>query len=396
MRRLAIVGRSVVAGSPRRLGALVCLAALTVPGAARAEESDLTEPKWKLSGDFRFRLEQDWDSQNAAGAKRDDRLRARIRARLGVAFSATETLSFGLRLRSGSDDSQQSPHVTILDFDDNSTGDADFNIDKAYMAAKAGGFEGWVGRNGLGLWKPNELVWDDDVTVAGIGLRHSSSLSEKTRLTFNAGYHSPPAGMQAFAGRLGVGQLVLSTETAGGSAFTLAAAGLKIDANPNDPNAALLRLGNGMRDYMLWIANGQVRLPGLGGRKLTLGADYMTNSEDYAPDDPDPYTAAHYDDTEGYDLYATWGGTKDAGDWLFGVWYAHIEALAVNASYAQDDWVRWGSATQTDSSDLKGVELRAAVGLGHGQNVVARLYLVEAVSSAQDGNRFRIDYNVSF
>jgi hypothetical protein len=90
------------------------------------------------------------------------------------------------------------------------------------------------------------------------------------------------------------------------------------------------------------------------------------------------------------------GGTKEAGDWQFGAWYTRIEALAVNPSYAQDDWVRWGSATQTDSSDLKGFELRAAVGLGHGQNLMARLYLVEAITSQQDGKRFRIDYNVGF
>jgi hypothetical protein len=34
--------------------------------------------------------------------------------------------------------------------------------------------------------------------------------------------------------------------------------------------------------------------------------------------------------------------------------------------------------------------------LGQGQSVVARLYLVEAISSVQDGKRFRIDYNIGF
>ena len=58
--------------------------------------------------------------------------------------------------------------------------------------------------------------------------------------------------------------------------------------------------------------------------------------------------------------------------------------------------MRWGSATQTDSSDLEGFELRAAYGLGGGQSVVARLYLVEAITSGQDGSRFRVDYNFKF
>jgi hypothetical protein len=385
------------AGSTRRRasGLLAVVAMLGAPAITHAQSNAPDEPKWKLSGDFRLRLEQDWDSQNAAGVERDNRLRARIRARLGFAYSPTDVLTFGLRLASGSDDSQQSPHISILDFDDNSTGDADFNVDKAFVAAKAKGFSGWAGRNGPGLWKPNELVLDDDVSAAGVAGSYSASLGEKSRLTLNGGYYSLPAGMRAFAGNLGAAQLVFATQSDGGPAFTLAAAALRMDANPEDPNAALLRNSNGARDYMIWVANGQVRLD-VGGRNLTLGADYMTNSEDYAADDPDSYTAAHHDQTQGYDVYATLGGTKEAGDWQFGAWYTRIEALAVNPSYAQDDWVRWGSATQTDSSDLKGFELRAAVGLGHGQNLMARLYLVEAITSQQDGKRFRIDYNVGF
>ena len=102
------------------------------------------------------------------------------------------------------------------------------------------------------------------------------------------------------------------------------------------------------------------------------------------------------EETDGYDAYLSWGGTGNKGDWRLGIWWAHIETLAVVASYAQDDWVRWGSATQTDSSDFEGFELRAAYGLGNGQNIVARLYLVEAITSGQDGSRFRIDYNFKF
>ncbi|MGB5474944.1 MAG: hypothetical protein WBQ78_15895 [Gammaproteobacteria bacterium] len=45
---------------------------------------------------------------------------------------------------------------------------------------------------------------------------------------------------------------------------------------------------------------------------------------------------------------------------------------------------------------MKGHELRAAYGLGDGMNLMARLYLVEAITSVEDGNRFRIDFNYSF
>jgi hypothetical protein len=68
----------------------------------------------------------------------------------------------------------------------------------------------------------------------------------------------------------------------------------------------------------------------------------------------------------------------------------------VNASFAQDDWIRFGSATQTDSSDFSGHELRASYAISKTLNVVSRLYLVDAITTIQDGNRFRVDLNWKF
>ncbi len=85
---------------------------------------------FRLYGDFRARLEADWDSQTANGIPRDDRTRIRVRARAGLEYAPDERFTFGLRLRSGSDDSHQSPHITVVDLDDNDTGDAHFNFDK--------------------------------------------------------------------------------------------------------------------------------------------------------------------------------------------------------------------------------------------------------------------------
>ena len=352
--------------------------------------------KLAVSGDFRFRLEQDFDSRRADGSERADRLRARVRVRLDLTYTASDVLSFGLRLRSGSDFSQQSPHVTVYDFDDNDTGDAHFNFDKWYLKAAKGNGWAWAGRNSLPIWKPNEFFWDDDVTPIGVGLGWSNTVGESSRLSLNAGLFSLPVGMQEFAGEMALGQLVWAGETGGGVGLTLAGGGFFITAGENDGDAAGLRRGNGMRDYQILVANLQAKLPDVGGRPLALGFDYMTNVENYRAGDPDPFTAANRDQTDGYDAYLSWGGTSNKGDWRLGIWWAHIETFAVHASYAQDDWVRWGSATQTDSSDLEGFELRAAYGLGGGQNIVARLFLVEAITSGQDGSRFRIDYNFRF
>jgi hypothetical protein len=42
------------------------------------------QSRFRLFGDFRLRLEQDWDSLQGDGIERDDRLRLRIRLRGGV------------------------------------------------------------------------------------------------------------------------------------------------------------------------------------------------------------------------------------------------------------------------------------------------------------------------
>ncbi len=361
------------------------LVALAILIPATAGAAIFEQNGFKITGDFRARAEADFDSQRASGVPRDDRNRIRIRARLGLDYAATDAFSFGLRLRSGSDDSHQSPHVTVLDFDDNDTGDADFNFDKWFLKARGERVWSWIGRNSLPLWKQNELYWDDDVTPAGIAFGFKTGSGERS-LAFNSGYFSLPVGMQEFAGNLAAAQLVFS-----GKGFTVAAGLLDVDANPSDADAARLLRSNGLRDYSIWVGSLQGKLA-----KWTLGADVMHNDESYSPSDPDPVTAAHFDQTDGYVLSVKYGGLGNKGDWLAAVYYAEIEAFAVNASYAQDDWVRWGSATETRGSDIKGSELRFAYALEKNVNLVARLYLVESITTREDGNRFRLDFNYKF
>lgn len=98
-----------------------------MPAGAWAAEPD---KKFNWYGDFRFRLERDWNSQDAAGKPRDDRDRARIRARLGVNFQPNENFLFGFRLRTGSEDSHQSPHLTIFEKNKKDLGGADVTFDK--------------------------------------------------------------------------------------------------------------------------------------------------------------------------------------------------------------------------------------------------------------------------
>ncbi len=383
--------RSPVGHGPAAAAYLLLMPCLLTPPAGAFELGK--EGRAELSADFRLRFEADFDSQTAAGTARDDRNRVRVRARVNLSFAATESLELGVRLRSGSDASHQSPHVTVIDFDDNDTGDAHFNLDKWYLKGGRDKVSGWVGRNSFPFWKQNEFFWDDDATPAGLAAAFANPVGENGKVTLNLAYLSPPVGLREFAGNLAGGQVVYSRS--GEPAFTLAAGYFGFDANPNDADAATLLRGNGFRDYRILVGNAQLEL-GAGKRPLALGLDYMHNAESYSATDPDPFTAANRDQTDGFAVSAVWGQTESKGDWLVGYYYAEVETFAVNSSYSQDDWVRWGSAVETRGSDYRGHELRYARALGAGINLMARLYLVEAITTREDGNRFRVDVNYRF
>lgn len=349
--------------------------------------------KLRIFADFRARLESDFDSRNTAGEPRDDRTRIRVRARVGLRYAPDEHWSIGLRLRSGSDQSHQSPHITVLDFDDNDTGDSDFNLDRWYVEGRRRTGWVWVGRNSVPFWQQNELLFDGDVTPVGLAGGWSTK-GERNKIGFAAGYFSLPAGMRQFSGNLGGLQVVYSTET-GTLGVTAALGSYLFDANAADPDSTLLLNGNGLRDYRIVQGGVQLRLKA-GERLLVLGADGLHNTETYSSSGPDPFTAANPDQTDGFVISLSYGGTKKRGDWLVGYYYARIEAFAVNASYAQDDWVRWGSSVETRGSNMQGHELRGGYAFSDGLELIARLYLVEAITTVEDGNRARVDLNYRF
>ena len=352
--------------------------------------------KIALYGDARLRLEADWDSQNSSGIQREDRTRLRTRMRFGLDIKPVDTIKVGIRLRSGSDFSHQSPHITLVDLDDNDTGDADFNFDKWYMSYSDGKATAWAGRNSLPFWKQNEIIWDDDVTASGVGLNWKLE-----NLELNAGYFSLPVGMRAFSGNLSIGQVVYRARI-GEDDLTIAGGLLNVDANAVDGDASLLLDGNGARDFRTWVLSAQYATTAR-QRVLKFGIDYINNSIGYSSADPNAFTAFNADETDGLVASVSYGSTSKAGDWLGAYYYANVETFAFSSSYSQDDWMRWGSARETRSTNFNGHEFRFAYALMESMNLVARLYIVEAnvlrsvaATAKEDGNRFRIDLNFRF
>lgn len=341
-------------------------------------------------GDLRLRYELDWDSHTAGGVLRDDRHRGRIRARGGFNYQLADEWSVGSRVRTGSSRSQQSPHLTFVG-DDAVRDDLDFVVDRYFVQYKGHGFTSWAGRNLFPFWQQNELFWDEDVTPTGVAGSYDYKLGQGL-FTATAGGFLLPDGGYDLNGQMLAGQLKYALPIQR-SQLTLAGGFYFMNGEEGANN---LRTRNGARDYLIGQASAQWSIPVFRNIPLTLGADVLNNFEDYSAAEVAPFPASEEDETFGYVLSAYLGQLKKANDWLVGYSWAHIETFSVNASYAQDDWIRFGSGAQTDASNFEGHEIRLGYAISSNINLLARLYLVEAITTVQDGNRFRLDLNWRF
>ncbi|MGH9869653.1 MAG: putative porin [Candidatus Polarisedimenticolia bacterium] len=349
--------------------------------------------KFVLYGDTRFRVETDWNGQQADGVPYEDRTRLRARLRVGFRFDPNEHWQAGARVRTGDEQSQQSSNITLLETGGNESGPADFDFDLWYLMGKTGGFEAWAGRNELPFWKQDELLFDSDVTMMGAAAKWSGDAGPG-KLSFSGGLFSPPVGTTGFSGTMAGAQAAWQPELAGVK-WAFAAGVYGFNADPDNPEGVNLLDGNGSRDYLLLEVSLQARFAA-GGRPLVLGADVMHNVEGYADDDPDTFTAENFDQVDGYVLLATWGSLDEKGQWLVGWYHARIQTFAVQNSYAEDDWVRWGSNGQIRASNMVGDELRFGWAFNSKMNLLARYYRVEAITTVEDGMRARVDFNYTF
>lgn len=332
-----------------------------------------------------------------SGIERSDRKRLRTRLRVGSTLRVSENAVFGARIRSGSNRSHQSPHVTVADFDGNGTDSFAFGFDKWFFSWSGDRFEVSLGRNSLPLWKQSELIWDDDVTVLGIG----SSLSTE-KFEINLGIFKLPVGLQSYSGTLRLGQLVHRSGSEDGREQLVWGVGLlQIRAEPGEADALRLLDGNGSRDYTLITAGAQYSFE-LTGFGLRLGTELYRNLKDYGPMPIDEFTRNHADEKSGFAIYAGIG-RPESNSWDISLTYASVDAFAVNSSYAQDDWLRWGTATESRGSNFAGYEVRVRYSILQNANLQLRYDEVDALElrspssiAKEDGQRFRLDLNFSF
>jgi hypothetical protein len=380
--------------APATVLALVVL--LLAPPAGAQVDRSAAGPPISLEVDLRGRLESDVNSRREDGVRRDDRHRARVRARLELRARPSRSFLLLARVRTGSPHSQQSPHLTVVNLSGGSADRLTGVADRFLVQHTAGRFESWAGRNEFPFWTQNELFWDRDVTLPGGFISYRTPL-ETPSLQLRAGYFGLPDGAVNVRGRMAAGQVFAAAPLS--RVWSLKGAVAVFDLSGAGRTRHLLS-GNGQRDYRIATASVQVAWASRGAPigQIGVGADLLRNLH-FERSDADPAVLAYRRARTGVALMTTVGGRTRSGErgaWEIGHTFARMEKLAVNASYAQDDWVRWGSATQTDSSNLRGHEVSGRYWFSPRVDCHARAFFVKSLTTPQDGRRLRVDLNWRF
>ena len=130
-------------------------------------QKDSTKSKLTFTGDFRFRIEQDWNSRKSDGNYRDDRTRLRYRFRFGMNYQYNKWASFGMRIRTGFREEQQDPQITLGEgFGE--FGTVPLGFEKLFFKVDYKWLSAWVGKYTFPFEHQNELFWSENVYPEGV------------------------------------------------------------------------------------------------------------------------------------------------------------------------------------------------------------------------------------
>lgn len=359
-------------------------------------QTNSTQSKFKFSGDFRFRVEQDWDSKKSDGTYRDDRTRLRYRVRLGANYVVNDWASLGVRIRTGDPKKQQDPQLTLGD-NFKEFGTLPIGFEKLFFQANYKGFFAWAGKNTFPFEKNNELFWSDNVYPEGVFLKKSIAFESNfiNQLHISGGHF--------IIGTSGTSLDKDSYFEGFQASLSLFENNLKLFPSfyifknlPNIPDGA----NTFVFDYSIFHIGSKLLL--FKKPLINFEIDYYSNLEDYK--DNSEIAPNFKNENTGFVSGFSYGELKTQNDWFFKFTYSHIEQYAAVDFLAQNDWARWDYSS-FDSPDgrltnFKGVEVVSGYKLNKNMNLKLKYYLVEQLVSyggfRETGHRIRLDLDVKF
>ena len=359
-------------------------------------QNDTLPKKLTFTGDFRFRVEPDWDSRKSDGTFRDNRTRLRYRMRFGANYRFNNWVQIGARLRTGLSGKQQDPQLTLGD-NFNEGGTLPIGLEKAYAQFSFDWFQGWLGKNTFPFEKQNELFWSDNVYPDGIAAqtKWSTGVSWIESIGINSGYfiiasnNGPLNDDSSFSGI----QIVSSHAK---QRITLFPGFYYFNSLPDIPD------GNGTFtiDYSIVHVGGRFEL--LEQPKIGVEVDWYRNVENYTNNDS--ITNQLKDQQNGIVLSLRAGQLKKKGDWKARVTYMRLERFSAVDYLAQNDWARWDYSSQGSLdgrlTNYQGMELMLGYMITDNIKVNSRYFLVEQLIPygpfTETGQRIRFDVDIGF
>ncbi len=361
-----------------------------------AQADTVAQGELSFHGDFRFRVEQDWDSRKSDGSFREDRSRLRYRARIGAEYRRDWYVT-GVRLRTGNPIKQQDPQLTLGDGPEE-FGTLAVGFEKLYFQASLPALSFGLGKVEFPFLKNNEQFWSDNVYPEGVYLQkgiatNSSSIMDSLALTMghflvatnnrrfadDAYFQAAQMSLLAFDGRL---KLFPS---------------LYLFRNlPDIPDGG----GTFELDYTILHCGMQVLMAQ--NRQWKLELDYYRNLEEYAQNsDIDPSLT---DQRNGYTIGLSYGELSDKGSLFLKASYNYQERFSAVDFLAQNDWARWdySSAGSPDGrlTNYRGIEIVGSYMIEANVKLTVKYYDVNQIVAygprLETGQRIRFDIDVSF
>lgn len=367
---------------------------LAISCTALSQES--IEKKLTFNADFRFRIEEDWNSKKSDGSFRDNRTRLRYRLRAGFNYKLNHWSSFGSGIRTGLPNKQQDPQITIGD------GFAEFNtlplgIEKLYFQAEQEGYVFWVGKNTFPFFKQHELFWSDNVYPEGLffkkKIRFESNIIDK--LNINVGHFIVRASGTSLDKDRYFQGLQASTSLLNNKVKFFSS--LYLFRNmPNIPDGGETFIF----DYSIFNVGTTLLISKK--QHINFEIDYYNNFENYSNNTN--IDSAFKNQNQGLITGISYGQLKEKSDWKFKATYSYLERYAAVDFMAQNDWARWDYSS-FDSPDgrltnFKGIELVTSYLLAKNMKLTLKYYKVEQLIpygiANETGDRIRLDLDVKF
>jgi len=369
---------------------------ILISTSVKAQVDSLNTKKLTFTGDFRFRIEQDWNNRKPDGTYRDNRSRLRYRFRFGANYQLNDWAEFGSRIRTGYREKQQDPQLTLGD-GFNEFGNVPIGFEKLFFKASLNHFSGWLGKNTFPFEKQNELFWSDNVYPDGIFIngkfKFESSIIETLKI--NAGHFIMNSSGASFGkDQYFQGFQIITKHFK--NRLTLFPSLYYFHKIPNIPD------GNETfyLDYSILHIGSKITILEKPFIQGTL--DYYHNLENYTQNDSIPQQFRNQ--KNGVVASIGIGKLKKPGDWKIATTFTYLEKYAIVDFLAQNDWTRWDYSSQSSPdgrlSNYKGIEFFVGYLIRKNFKINARYFMVEQLLpfgiSKETGNRVRLDLDVGF